>query len=238
MPAAVSAGPAFNPERLEGPPLGHDKKPAQASFSEQQTALWPKNRFSDLRVIGQFQDTYILCESETKDLILIDQHAAHERVRYEQLCAEKSREPGAVQRLLIPETLELGHEEAGIVHALMDELARFGLEIAPFGGNTVVIKTVPAMLSGKQIAPLIREIAEKTADIGIHPGIAGTLDQVKKLLACHSALKANQKLTDSQVKTLLRQLDACEDPSHCPHGRPTWIRWELSGIEKSFRRIS
>ena len=236
--AAGTAEPEPPPEIREKAPVFHDDGPAQVPVSEQQPSLWPQKRFSDLRVIGQFQDTYILCESASRDLILIDQHAAHERIRYEQLSADKSQGTRAVQQLLIPETLELGYEETRILHALMEELARFGLEIAPFGGNTVVIKTVPAMLSGKQIAPLILEIAEKTADIGIDTGIEKALDQVRKLMACHSALKANRKLTDKEVKALLEQLDACDDPSHCPHGRPTWIQWELPGIEKSFRRIT
>lgn len=237
MYVTESIEPFPGPMAPAAPATGFSDKTA-ASPPETQSLLWPQKQFSDLRVIGQFQETYILCESLNRELILIDQHAAHERIRYEQLTADKIQETGSIQRLLVPETLELGYEEAKVLHLLMDILGRFGFEIAPFGGNTVVIKSAPAMLSGKKIAPLIMEIAEKTADIGIDAVSDAALDSARKLMACHSALKANQRLTDAQIRALLAQLDDCKDPSHCPHGRPTWIRWDLAGIEKSFRRTT
>ncbi|MFH0726307.1 MAG: DNA mismatch repair endonuclease MutL [Pseudomonadota bacterium] len=204
--------------------------------SETQAPLWRKKQFSDLRVIGQFHDTYIICESENRDLILIDQHAAHERIRYELLRSKQTSGQLNVQRLLIPETLELGFEEGKVLIDLLETLDQLGLEIAHFGGNTYVIKSVPSMLADREVAPIVLQLVEKIAEIGVGAGPEESLDAVHKLMACHHALRANQKLTDRQIHALLAQLDACDDASHCPHGRPTWIRWELSEVEKAFRR--
>ncbi|HDL07673.1 MAG TPA: DNA mismatch repair protein MutL, partial [Desulfobacteraceae bacterium] len=110
-------------------------------------------------------------------------------------------------------------------------------EIEPFGGNTFVVKSVPALLENKEVKPLVMEIVEKTAQIGFTPGLEKAIDQYLILMACHGAIRANQKLSDQQIKGLLEQLDQCDQPSNCPHGRPTWISWSIKNLEKSFKRI-
>ena len=201
-----------------------------------QTPLWKKKRFGDLRVIGQFRDMFILGESGD-ELILIDQHAAHERVLFEELKNrfQDSRKPS--QKLLIPETIDLGYREAKILERLIPNLTDLGLEIAPFGGDTFVVKAVPLLLKNKEIKPLVVEIVEKTAQIGFSSGMETVLDQCLELMACHGAIRANQKLSDKEIEKLLHQLDTCDQPSNCPHGRPTWIRWSLKDLEKLFKRI-
>jgi DNA mismatch repair protein MutL len=239
-PAAAGAILPLPPTRPVAPgepvPIAPER-PSAPSQAHEQAPLWREGRFSGLRVIGQFRDTYILCESREKALILIDQHAAHERIRYEALCREGQDRPGESQRLLIPETVELGFDGARVLQGLLSDLDRLGIEIAPFGGNAFVITAAPSLLTGKPISPLILEIVEKTSQLGVSSGTDKTLDQLRKLMACHSAIRAKQRLADREIQALLEQLDHCEDPSHCPHGRPTWIRWELTEIEKSFRRI-
>ena len=201
-----------------------------------QTPLWEKKRFGDLRVIGQFRDMYILCESGD-GLILIDQHAAHERVLFEQLKHRFQDDRKTSQRLLIPETIDLGYREAKILERLIPNLIDLGLEIAPFGGDTFVVKAVPLLLKNKEIKPLVVEIVEKTAQIGFSSGMDTVLDQCLELMACHGAIRANQRLSDKEIEKLLHQLDTCDQPSNCPHGRPTWIRWSLRDLEKLFKRI-
>jgi DNA mismatch repair protein MutL len=127
-----------------------------------QTDLWEKRSFSDMRVIGQLHDTYIICEARD-GMILIDQHAAHERVLYEQLTrrSENMRVPS--QALLVPETVELGFREAQALEDLMPHLLELGLEVEPFGGGTVVVKSIPGFLSGREIRPLLTEMAEAAA---------------------------------------------------------------------------
>jgi DNA mismatch repair protein MutL len=189
-----------------------------------------------LRTIGQFRNTYIVCESDSS-LILIDQHAAHERVLFEKLRDRSRTAPKAGQRLLVPETVDLGFREAHALEKVIDELSPLGLMIEPFGGNTFVIKSVPAFLSGRDVKPLIIEIAENLATVGHSSGLHKSLEQCCHIIACHGAIRANQQMTDQQIGGLLEQLDSCDNPSHCPHGRPTWIRWDQTALEKLFKRI-
>lgn len=217
-------------------PIQHPASSTRQTASSIQAALWEKKRFGDLRVMGQFHNTYILCES-ADGLVLIDQHAAHERILFEKLKDRSSSASKPAQKLLIPETIDLGYIEADILTKLIPDLKELGLAIEPFGGNTFVVKSVPALLGNREIKPLVIEIVEKMAQIGFTPGLEKAIDQCLMLMACHGAIRANQHLSDGQVKELLDQLDKCDNPSHCPHGRPTWISWSTRSLEKSFGRI-
>ncbi len=137
----------------------------------------------------------------------------------------------------MPETVELGFREAGILEELLAEFNTLGLEIEPFGTNTFVVRAVPTMLTGREIEPLIREIVETLAADGFNSGLEQSIDTCLKLMACHGSIRARQALDDRQIRKLLQQLDACENPSHCPHGRPTWVQWTSRELEKAFNRI-
>jgi DNA mismatch repair protein MutL len=215
-------------------PAASSQQPA-ASSQRYQVPIWELEGFSGLRVIGQLHNLYIVCESDV-GLVLIDQHAAHERIFFEQLKQRGNEQPSAAQKLLVPETLELSFREAEILGQMLLDLNSLGLEIEPFGGNTFVIKAVPALLSGQDPRPMIYEMVEKTAAVGYSPGLENTLDQCRMVMACHGAIRANQQLSEAQIKGLLHQLDECENPSRCPHGRPIWIRWDLATLEKLFKR--
>jgi DNA mismatch repair protein MutL len=201
-----------------------------------QAPIWQKKGFGDMRIIGQIYNTYIVCEAQ-EGLILIDQHAAHERILFERFSARSDDPQHPAQRLLVPETIELGYREAGVLDKLIPELSALGLDIEPFGGNTFVIKAVPVLLADQKIKPLVFEIVEKMVEIGSAPGLAEALDKCRMVMACHGAIRANKALSYPQIKGLLNQLDACHNPSHCPHGRPTWICWDIANLEKSFKRI-
>jgi DNA mismatch repair protein MutL len=188
-----------------------------------------------MRVIGQLRDTYIICEAED-GLVLIDQHAAHERVLYEQLTRRAESLRPASQTLLVPETVDLGQREAVALEALMPQLRELGLEVEPFGGGTVVVKSIPGFLVGRELRPLLVEIAESAMSSEVPARPQEALDFCRQRAACHGAIRAGQALTSEQIQTLLRQLDSCGNLSHCPHGRPTWIKWETGMIERSFRR--
>ncbi len=176
-----------------------------------------------------------MCEFDA-DLILLDQHAAHERIVYEKLQRSRNGKT-ASQGLLIPETVDLNYREAGVLTKFLPALSALGLEIEPFGGDTFAIKSVPALLGGREIKSLVLEMVEKWVQDGCEDVIETALDDTIKLMACHGAIRANQRLTDMEIKTMLEQLDACEDPSNCPHGRPTWIRLSKNYFDKAFRRI-
>jgi DNA mismatch repair protein MutL len=192
--------------------------------------------FSALRVVGQLHNLYIVCESDG-GLVLIDQHAAHERILFERLKQRGSDQPAAAQKLLVPETLEFNFREAQILEQMLSDLRNLGLDIEPFGKNTFIVKAVPALLSGRDLGPMIHEIVEKTAADGYSPGLENSLDQYRMVMACHGAMRANQPLSDVEIRELLHQLDQCENPSYCPHGRPSWIRWDLNTLEKLFKRM-
>jgi DNA mismatch repair protein MutL len=201
-----------------------------------QAPLWEKKRFGDLRMIGQFHDTYILCES-VDGLVLIDQHAAHERILFEQLKHRFQNEKRTSQKLLIPETIDLGYREAKILERLVPDLFELGLEITPFGGDTFVVKAVPLLLQNKAVKPLVIEMVEKAAEIDFSSGLEAALDRCLEVIACHGAVRGNERLSDREMKALLDQLDACDRPSNCPHGRPTWVRWSFKDLERLFKRI-
>ena len=205
------------------------------SHRRSQAPIFESTGFSALRVVGQLHGTYIVCESDA-GLVLIDHHAAHERILFEQLQRRAADQQVAAQQLVVPETIELNFREAEILGQMLADLKTLGLAVEPFGKNTFVIKAVPALLSGRDVKPMIHEIVEKTAAVGYSPGLKDVLDECRMVMACHGALRAHQALTEKQIEKLLRQLDACDHPSHCPHGRPTWIRWDLATLEKSFKR--
>ncbi len=193
-------------------------------------------RFGDLSVIGQFHNTYILCESNDI-LILIDQHAAHERIVYERLKSHQQNNSFAeVQKLILPETFELGYKESAALLEILPDLHALGLEIEHFGGNTFVAKSVPSLIAQREVKPLITEIAEMKIAVGNSSGLSKTLDQCLILMACHGAIRAHQRLSTQEIRELLAQLDQCENPFFCPHGRPTFVRWPLHDLEKSFKR--
>jgi len=210
-------------------------EPDPAREAPRQTNLWQQGRFARLNVIGQFRRTYLLCESE-EELIIIDQHAAHERVYYEQLHRRHGSTNAAAQKLLIPETIELSHREAALLQDLLPVLAPLGLEIEPFGGTTFAIKAAPLMLLEGELGPVIREILETALAAGGAADPNAVLDGSVKIMACHGAIRARQSLDDRQIRRLLQQMDECDNPSHCPHGRPTWIRWTQKDLEKAFGR--
>ncbi|HHP7234095.1 MAG TPA: DNA mismatch repair endonuclease MutL [Desulfobacterales bacterium] len=253
FPAAQSPASVFKENRLDFTKA--KPRPAEAGISD--PAPWsyepgigqgdmekasrskpiPQSRFGDLRIVGQVQNTYIVCETEN-GLILLDQHAAHERVIYEQLQKRAAQLKSQSQRLLVPETVELSYREAAIFEGLLESLRRIGLEVEPFGGTTFVVKAVPPLLADRPTEPLIRELVDTLADTGVgQGGPEAAYDECLKRIACHGALRAHQSLSEAQIKALLAQLDACENPSHCPHGRPTWLQWTLRDLEKSFSRI-
>ena len=190
-----------------------------------------------MKIIGQLHNTYILCESD-EGLILLDQHAAHERIRYEQLKASRDNPGMSSQGLLTPISLDLSYAEADTMKGLIPELEKVGFHIEPFGGSTFMVKSIPAILSNKAIQDLLMEMIEKVTEIGVVHGIEKAMERCLILMACHETVRGNQKLTLTEMKALLEQLDRCENPNNCPHGRPVWMSWSVRFLEKSFQRTT
>jgi DNA mismatch repair protein MutL len=229
---------AAEPAFVDAGQAASDLRPGQSAtmpWTEKpdQQPLWTPRGFTDLAIIGQFHGTYIICQGP-QGLVIIDQHAAHERIVYEALQARSDRIDS--QRLLLPETVELGFEEARILEALIPRLDALGLELEPFGGTTFVVKSIPVLLDNRQVARIITEMVEKAAEIGLESDPEVVLKACRMVMACHNAVRANQRLGSEQMTRMLEQLDRCRDPDHCPHGRPTWIQWSAKDLEKAFLR--
>ncbi len=227
VPPAAHAG----PDASDGGPAHADAMPLSPAPDQQ--PLWTPQGFSDLSIIGQFKGTYIICQG-VRGLVIIDQHAAHERIVYEALKSRSDRIHS--QRLIMPETVELGFEEARILENLIPRLDDLGLELEPFGGTTFVVKSIPVLLDDRRIGPIVTELVEKAAEIGLESDPEMVLDACRMVMACHNAVRANQRLHTEQITRMLEQLDRCQEPDHCPHGRPTWIRWSETDLEKAFLR--
>ena len=239
--APSSPPPSFSPPANAAPGPEPEEKPAEFAPAgilenriKDQHTLWQKRFFSDLRIVGQIHNTYIICESDD-GFILIDQHAAHERIMYEKL--KKRTNPVPRQSLLMPEILELGFQEADILSRLLCQLAEVGWEMEPFGPETFAIKAVPLVLAESDVIPVIKEMIDRITDLGITTDLDNALEESRKIMACHGAIRASQSLTEQHLNRLLEQLDECENPANCPHGRPTWIQYTRKDIEKQFKRI-
>ncbi len=241
-PSSPPAKKAESADLFSNPPELSVRSEEQAPYSRgtettapQQAPIWAQAGLQQATVIGQFHNTYILCEIAS-ELVLVDQHAAHERILYERLRSSRKAGSVPVQRLLVPETIELRYRECAVIEQMLPDLKALGLEIEPFGGNTVVVKAVPDVLADVEIRPLIVEIAETADAIGYSPGLDAIIDKCTILMACHGAIRAHQSLTTKEMQAILAQLDRCENPFNCPHGRPTTIRWHLKSLEKQFKR--
>ncbi len=226
---------AADARRVAEPRAPYPLSPSRAA-APVQTPVWRQSRFGDLRVIGQLRDTFILCEAP-RELVVIDQHAAHERICYEELKRQATQQTPAAQLLAIPESIELSRVEAGLLTRLLPQLRRAGLDVEPFGETAFVVRAVPSLLTGCDIRSMLVEMAEKMASDGLAASSTHLSDDVLKLMACHGAIRASQRLDAAEISAMLKRLDACDDPAHCPHGRPTWIRFSLKFLQKSFGRI-
>jgi DNA mismatch repair protein MutL len=192
--------------------------------------------FSGLTILGQFRHSYIVCESE-KEFFLIDQHAAHERVVFEKLKKRAEARQPVSQGLLVPETVELTYREAAALEVMLAACEESGLRLERFGQNTFIITAVPELIADTDATRLVQELAGKLADIGLAPDMDVKRDEFLAMMACHGAIRANRGLNEKEMRALLGQMDACDNPWHCPHGRPTTIHWSLRDIEKLFKRI-
>lgn len=191
--------------------------------------------FAGLQLLGQYHQSYLLCQ-DGDDLLLIDQHAAHERIGFEKL--KKSYLDGRVERqqLLFPEMLELDFRSADALLEHCEELEQLGFELEPFGGKSFALKAVPPLLKDVPVGQLVVDVALELDRIGKSGQFQERIDEILILISCHGVLRANQALTREEGRALLRELDQVDFKAHCPHGRPVMQRMTLADIEKLFRR--
>ncbi len=184
---------------------------------------------------AQLHGTYIVAQTED-GIVIVDQHAAHERLVYERM--KRALEEGGVQRqgLLVPEVVELGEDEAQRLLAHGEELAELGLVIEAFGPGAVVVREVPALLGEVDAGGLVRDLADEIADLGTALALRERLAEVCATMACHGSVRAGRRLGVEEMNALLREMETTPHSGQCNHGRPTYVELKLADIEKLFGR--
>jgi DNA mismatch repair protein MutL len=191
----------------------------------------PRMTLPVLRVIGQAAVNYIIAEGPD-GLYVIDQHAAHERIMYEQLSAQKANRAIQVQGMLEPYSFEVTPRQDEVLQSGAADLADFGFTIEHFGERSYLVRAIPAVLKDGDWLETLREILD-----GQQQKTADRADDIIKSLACHSAVRAGKILTDDEMRELIRQLEQCNLPNTCPHGRPTMLQLTIGQMEKEFGRV-
>jgi DNA mismatch repair protein MutL len=185
---------------------------------------------------AQLHATYIV--AQTRDgIVIVDQHAAHERLVYERMKAMLENGGVARQGLLLPEVVEL--EQPAAVERLVaraGELAELGLQLEAFGPGAVIVRAVPALLGDTDVAGLVRDLADELAELGEAPALKGKLEAVCGAMACHGSIRAGRRLLTEEMNALLRQMEATPYSGQCNHGRPTYVELKLADIERLFGR--
>jgi DNA mismatch repair protein MutL len=184
---------------------------------------------------GQLHETYIVAQTED-GIVIVDQHAAHERLVYEQMKDALAQSGIARQALLIPEVVELDEADARRVGEHAAELAEFGLIVEPFGGNAIVVRETPALLGEVDAGALVRDLADDLAEHGEAIVLKDRLADISATMACHGSVRAGRRLNGDEMNALLRQMEATPNSGQCNHGRPTYVELKLADIERLFGR--
>jgi len=257
-PAAAAPGPGWaadplltlRPPAAWAPPASFWAKPPAASlgFAEAELAILapPSGRHFTPEApeaahplgapVAQIFDTYILAVAADGALILVDQHAAHERLTEERLRAEFLEGHVRCQALLVPVVVDLAPIDAARLLGHAENLARLGLEIEAFGPGAVLVRAVPAALKGADAAAMLRDLAEEFAESGAPVALEARLDAALARLACHRSIRAGRRLAPAEMSALLREMEATPRAATCSHGRPTFLKLSRAELERLFGR--
>ncbi len=184
---------------------------------------------------AQLHGTYIV--AQTRDgMVVVDQHAAHERLVYERMKSQMAEGAVARQALLVPAVVQLEPAEAERVAAVVDDLAELGLILEPFGAGAILVRETPALLGDTDVEGLVRDIADDLAETGQTLALKERLAEVCSTMACHGSVRAGRRLNADEMNALLRQMEATPHSGQCNHGRPTYVELKLHDIERLFGR--
>ncbi|SNR35378.1 DNA mismatch repair endonuclease MutL [Paracoccus sediminis] len=184
---------------------------------------------------AQIHENYIIAQT-VDGLVIVDGHAAHERLVYERLKAQAAAAGIARQVLLIPEIIALPDHDAARILAIAPDLAELGLVIEPFGGGAVAVREIPAMLARLDTQALIRDILDDLVELDASDRLRGRIDAVLSSMACHGSVRSGRRMTAEEMNALLRDMERTPRSGQCNHGRPTWVKLRLPDIERLFGR--
>jgi DNA mismatch repair protein MutL len=192
--------------------------------------------FGALRYIGQHARTYLLCEAPGGALIVIDQHASHERLLFHRFTVAWGARELPIQPLLVPQVVTLPPGPARVLEGAAAELAQLGIDLEPFGGDAFAVKALPAPLSGVDVPALLRDLALQIEEAERGAAFDSALHDLLATMACHAAIRANQDISPEEARALLAGLDAIDFKGQCPHGRPVVIELPLAELERRVGR--
>jgi len=183
----------------------------------------------------QIHDSFIVAQTDD-GFVIIDQHALHERIIYEDLCSRMADGKLQSQKLLIPESFEITVSQADVIKSNSELIEKLGIELVPFGPKTIAIQAFPTLLAKATPLDFVRDLIDLLADRSPALDAEALLDEVLNMAACKAAIKAGQKLNDTEIEQLLADRQMIDRPSRCPHGRPTAIKFSIGDLEKQFKR--
>jgi DNA mismatch repair protein MutL len=221
--------------RAPPPPPGFEPSPASSASPPPPSPVEERGFFSSLVYLGQLHRTYLVCQAPG-ELVLIDQHAAHERVAFQRLRDAHGQKAVASQRLLLSATVELEPQLAAAAadHAAL--LGTLGFELERFGAGTVAVRALPDLLASADPSEVLTEVLGELCARESTELVADALDHVLATMACHSVVRAGDVLGVHEVRALLESMDGIDYRAHCPHGRPVLLRMSLGEIERRFGR--
>ena len=184
---------------------------------------------------AQVHENYIIAQTET-GIVIVDQHAAHERLVYEKLKTQMAENGVAAQALLIPEIIEMTDNEVAMLLDITDDLSRLGLTIEPFGGNAIAVRETPAILGQVNAQAMIRDILDELTDQGDSASVKTKIEAILSRVACHGSIRSGRRMQGAEMNALLREMEATPLSGQCNHGRPTYVELKLSDIERLFGR--
>jgi DNA mismatch repair protein MutL len=237
-----SLGPGFGPrsEPAHGARAAAGFAEMRSDFSGQvvEPVDAPEGEAEDLPLgvaRGQVHENYIVAQTRT-GMVIVDQHAAHERLVYEKLKAQMAGSGVPAQALLIPEIVTLSAGDCARLMEVADDLGRLGLGIEPFGGDAIAVRETPAILGAVNAGAMIHDILDELADLGSSQSVQARIEAILSRVACHGSIRSGRRMRGEEMNALLREMEATPHSGQCNHGRPTYVELKLADIERLFGR--
>ena len=209
---------------------------AEAPTARVETPFTPDDTLHPLGAArAQVHENYIIAQTAT-GMVIVDQHAAHERLVYERLKRQMAETGIKAQALLIPEIVELSPTDASRLLEISDDLTALGLTIEPFGGNAIAVRETPAILGNVSAATLLRDVLDELADLAQSQSLRARMDAILSRMACHGSIRSGRQMRAEEMNALLREMEATPHSGQCNHGRPTYVELKLADIERLFGR--
>ena len=209
---------------------------AEAPTARVETPFTPDDTLHPLGAArAQVHENYIIAQTAT-GMVIVDQHAAHERLVYERLKRQMAETGIKAQALLIPEIVELSPTDASRLLEISDDLTALGLTIEPFGGTAIAVRETPAILGNVSAAALLRDVLDELADLGQSQSLRAKMDAILSRMACHGSIRSGRQMRAEEMNALLREMEATPHSGQCNHGRPTYVELKLADIERLFGR--